>query len=81
VQGGFWRGVDDEGWDYLNIDGKYERVDAPTFHIGGWYDCFVGETLHQYAAMKERSREAGMRPPHLMVGPWTHGASAAPSGS
>jgi uncharacterized protein len=73
VQGGFGRGVDDEGWDYLNIDGKYDRVDAPTFHTGGWYDCFIGETLRQYAAMYKRSREAGMRPPHLMVGPWTHG--------
>jgi len=54
-------------------EGKYENVDAPTFHIGGWYDCFIGETLRQYTAMKERSREAGIRPPHLMVGPWTHG--------
>lgn len=73
VEGGFGRGVDDEGWDYLNIEGKYENVDAPTFHIGGWYDCFIGETLKQYGAMEARSREAGMRPPRLMVGPWTHG--------
>jgi putative CocE/NonD family hydrolase len=73
VEGGFGRDVDDEGWDYLNIEGKYDNVDAPTFHIGGWYDCFVGETLKQYEAMKKRSRRAGMRPPRLMVGPWTHG--------
>ncbi len=74
VRGGFERGVDHEGWDHLNIDGKYGRVEAPTFHIGGWYDCFIGETLRQYAAMKERAGEAGMRPPRLMIGPWTHGA-------
>ena len=73
VKGGFGRGVDDESWDYLNIDGKYDRVNAPAFHLGGWYDCFIGETLRQYAAMKERSLEAGMHPPSLMVGPWTHG--------
>ena len=73
VDGGFGRGVDHEGWDYLNIDGKYESVDAPTFHIGGWYDCFIGETLKQYEAMKTLSDERGMRPPRLMVGPWTHG--------
>ncbi len=73
VEGGFGRGVDDESWDYLNIDGKYESVEAPAFHIGGWYDCFIGETLKQYGAMKVRSREAGIRPPRLMVGPWTHG--------
>ena len=73
VRGGFGRGVDDESWDYLNIEGKYENVEAPTFHIGGWYDCFIGETLRQYEAMKGRSSEAGMRQPRLMVGPWTHG--------
>ena len=54
--GGFGRSVDDQDWEYLNIEGKYDSVDAPTFHIGGWYDCFIGETLRQYEAMKERSR-------------------------
>lgn len=73
VKGGFGRGVDDEGWNYLNIDGKYDKVDTPTFHIGGWYDCFIGETLRQYTAMKARASEASMRAPRLMVGPWTHG--------
>ena len=72
VAGGFGRGVDDEGWDYLNIDGKYEKVDPPTFHIGGWFDCFLGETLQQYETMKQLSEERGTRPPQLMVGPWTH---------
>jgi putative CocE/NonD family hydrolase len=74
VRGGFARGVDHEIWDYLNIDGRYDQVDTPTFHIGGWYDCFIGETLRQYEAMKERAEGAGMRPPRLLVGPWTHGS-------
>ena len=73
VRGGFDRGVDDETWDYLNVDGKYDRVQAPTFHIGGWYDCFIGDTLRQYASMKQRAKETGTRPPRLLVGPWTHG--------
>ncbi|HJQ29481.1 MAG TPA: CocE/NonD family hydrolase, partial [Rubrobacter sp.] len=73
VRGGFERGVDDESWDYLNIEGKYQNVSVPTFHIGGWYDCFIGETLLQYEAMKEVCRDAGIRPPRLMVGAWTHG--------
>jgi putative CocE/NonD family hydrolase len=73
VRGGFERGVDDETWEYLNIDGKYDHVQAPTFHIGGWYDCFIGDTLRQYTAMKERAREAGVRPPRLLIGPWAHG--------
>ena len=74
VQGGFGRPVDDEGWEHINIDGRYGRVEAPTFHIGGWYDVFIGESLRQYAAMKERAKETEMRPPRLLVGPWTHGS-------
>jgi putative CocE/NonD family hydrolase len=73
VRGGFARAVDDEAWEYLNIDGKYEGVQAPTFHVGGWYDCFIGETLRQYEAMKEQSAQRGLRLPRLLVGPWTHG--------
>jgi uncharacterized protein len=72
VRDNFGRGVEDPIWQYLNIDGRYDRVDVPTFHIGGWYDCFIGETIRQYEAMKKRSEEAGMRPPRLLVGPWTH---------
>ncbi len=73
ARGGFARPVNDETWNYLNTDGKYDRVQAPTFHIGGWYDCFIGETLRQYEAMKEQSVQKGLRPPRLLVGPWTHG--------
>ncbi len=69
---GLGRSVDDGAWDEVNIDGKYDLIDVPSFHIGGWYDCFIGETLRQYEAMKERSKENGTRPPRLLVGPWTH---------
>ncbi len=69
---GLGRGVDDRAWYQVNIDGKYDQINAPTFHIGGWYDCFIGETLRQYETMKARSEESGMRAPRLLVGPWTH---------
>jgi uncharacterized protein len=73
ARGGLERGVDDETWEYLNTDGKYDQIEVPTFHIGGWYDCFIGDTLRQYGAIKERASEAGLQPPRLLVGPWTHG--------
>jgi uncharacterized protein len=65
-------GIDDKVWSYLNIDGRYENVEVPTFHIGCWYDIFLGETLRQYEAMKEISAERGTRPPQLLLGPWSH---------
>ncbi|CAN5215498.1 CocE/NonD family hydrolase [soil metagenome] len=66
-------GITSDIWDYLNIDGRYEKVQAPTFHIGCWYDVFLGETLRQYGTMKEIAAGRGTRPPRLLLGPWTHG--------
>jgi putative CocE/NonD family hydrolase len=73
VKGGLGHDLDDPTWEYLNIDGKYDRVSVPTLHVGGWYDVFIGETLRQYAEMKRVATERGFRAPRLLVGPWTHG--------
>ena len=67
--------IDAEVWPYLNIDGRYESVEAPSSHIGCWYDVFLGETLRQYEAMKRVAAHRGARPPRLLVGPWTHGTT------
>ena len=55
VRGGLERGVDDPSWDHLKMDDKYGRVDAPTFHIGGWYDIFLGETLKQPVIVENKA--------------------------
>ncbi len=66
-------GIDSEVWQYLNIDGRYENVEVPTFHITCWYDIFTGESIKQYEIMKDLAKERGASPPRLLVGPWTHG--------
>jgi len=66
-------GVDSEAWQHLNIDGRYDKVDVPTFHIACWYDIFTGESIKQYEIMKELANERNTTPPRLIVGPWTHG--------
>jgi putative CocE/NonD family hydrolase len=53
-------------------DDTYDLVVVDTFHIGGWYDIFTRGTLDQYQAMAAASTRSGRRPPHLLVGPWTH---------
>ena len=75
------RGVDDEAWDYLNIDGKYDGVDVPTFHIGGWYDCFIGETLQTVRGDEEAlRRERGCARHACWSDPGRTGTSRARSG-
>ena len=66
------QGVTSKFWRYLNVDDRYENVSSPTFHIGCWYDIFLGETLKQYAAMKAKAGRDGTRPPRMLIGPWHH---------
>jgi putative CocE/NonD family hydrolase len=55
--------TDDEYWQALSINQKYDRIDVPALNVGGWYDVFLGGTLENFNG-------AGSR---LIVGPWVHG--------
>lgn len=59
---------DPDAVDACRVAGKYERIDLPTFNVGGWYDIFAQGTLDNYAAMA-----AAGRPARLVMGPWVHG--------
>lgn len=59
---------------------SYERIRADTFHIGGWYDIFTAGTLAQYQEMAAATQRTGGRPPHLLIGPWTHSVFLSASG-
>lgn len=59
----------------ISLTGRHDRVQVPVLNMGGWYDCFIGDTLANYRAMRERGV-----PTRLLVGPWTHGTRAAPVG-
>lgn len=52
-----------------------DGVDVPTLNIGGWYDCFLGDTIANFCAMRERGR-----PTQLLIGPWSHTGQMNPIG-
>ena len=54
---------------------RHERVLVPTFNAGGWFDCFLGDTLLNYRRMRDLGR-----PTKLLVGPWAHGRTLNPIG-
>jgi putative CocE/NonD family hydrolase len=57
---------DDEFWQRVNC--PHEEINLPAYHIGGWYDLFIGNTLSDYNAIRQKGN------PHqkLLVGPWVH---------
>lgn len=66
---------DAEHGDEARIAGRYERVQAPAYIAGGWYDIYSQDTLDAYRAMRAAGRTA-----KLLMGPWTHGTQRDPVG-
>jgi uncharacterized protein len=54
----------------LDISRRFDAVTVPTYHLGGWNDLFLGETLKNYVEMRRRSAQAG--PTRLLIAPWAH---------
>lgn len=54
--------------DLSGVSGGYDELSLPAYHIGGWYDIFLGGTLKNYTELAKR----GKAPQKLLIGPWTH---------
>ena len=70
-----WLAHPDHGpfWDQYKIDGNYGRLDQAVLHAGGWYDVFLGGTLHNYMGMRAGAKtEAARKAQRLLIGPWDH---------
>ena len=64
----------DEYWRRIAPKESYERVLAPAFNIGGWYDLFLHGTLTNYEGMRKSGGSDRARSlQRLMIGPWAHG--------
>lgn len=66
---------DPEHGDEARIAGRHERVQAPAYIAGGWYDIFSQDTIDAYRAMRAAGKTA-----KLLLGPWTHGTQRDPVG-
>jgi len=60
----------DAFWKAVSTREHIDRVKAPVFSIGGWYDNFVESDLEAYAALHRRT---GLN--RIVVGPWPHNMS------
>ena len=54
----------------LDVSRRFDEVRIPSYHLGGWNDLFLGETLKNYMEMRRRSAQAG--PTKLLIAPWAH---------
>ncbi|HEY9576764.1 MAG TPA: CocE/NonD family hydrolase, partial [Pseudobacillus sp.] len=70
---------DEDYWQESSIVHEYEALQLPAFHLGGWYDCFIGPTIENYTEMKKTNDET-VNCQKLIIGPWGHGLFSAMQG-
>jgi uncharacterized protein len=62
----------DEYWQQISLEPRYDSIQVPCLHLGGWYDTFIDGTLKNFSALSERARDDRARAQRLVVGPWIH---------
>ncbi len=69
---------EDPWWDWAELPGRYDRVDAAVLNLSGWYDEFYGPegaATNFSGLLASRAGEGDPRT-RLIVGPWIHGVGA-----
>ena len=58
----------DDYWKQVSIEDHFSQITVPIFHIGAWYDIFLGGSLRNYLGIKARGgSEEARRGQRLMV--------------
>jgi len=68
----------DPWWDWAELRGKYDRVDAAVLNLSGWYDEAYGPegALTNFTGLMQARRGQALARTRVVVGPWVHGVDA-----
>lgn len=62
----------DDFWTELSIAERYDDIEVPCLHLGGWYDVFVEGTVRNFVELDGRARRDGRGEHRMVIGPWLH---------
>lgn len=65
----------DEYWKKIAVRERYDNINVPALHIGGWYDIFIAGTIKNFIELNKRKKQksgADRAEQKLLVGPWYH---------
>lgn len=60
----------DDFWSALQLTGKYEQIQIPTFNVTGWYDGRLKGQVAAYLGIMKTTRNPSDH--FLLIGPWLH---------
>jgi hypothetical protein len=68
---------DDEYWNEVNTDRRFDEIEVPSLIMGGWYDLYATDAFDNFTGLRERGGSELARGSKLIVGPWPHALSTS----
>ena len=63
----------DSYWENYDLTTRWNKVNYPAVHIGGWFDLFTQGTIDSFTGYQEHGGPKARGAQKLVMGPWTHG--------
>lgn len=70
----------DSYWKQRTLRGRWQNANAPSIHVGGWYDIFAQGTLDSFIGYQTQGGPLARGHQKVVMGPWTHGIFQAKAG-
>lgn len=63
----------DAFWRERDLSLRWNKVNVPAVHIGGWFDIFAQGTIDAFVGYQTKGGPRARGKQKLVMGPWTHG--------
>jgi predicted acyl esterase len=70
----------DSHWEPVTASAKFEEVNVPTLHAGGWFDIFTQGTIDAFVGYQTKGGPGARGKQKMVIGPWSHGARGKEQG-
>lgn len=67
-------------YDTVNLTTRYDSVNVPILHIGGWHDIFIQGQINAFCGIQDRGRPNAKGNQKLLIGPWVHDITSSTCG-
>jgi hypothetical protein len=70
----------DDYWKRFDTTARFEVMNVPAVHVGGWFDMFAQATINEFIGRQHHGASGSRGTQKLIMGPWTHGIGKMPAG-
>lgn len=71
---------DDDYWAKFDTTKRFDRMNVPAVHVGGWFDLFLQGTIDQFTGRQHHGAPGSKGTQKLVIGPWQHAIGKMPAG-